>query len=45
VGIAAERFGGQLNDTMSIENYISRYSRPTAPNSPLTSKPKCSTTT
>jgi alkyl hydroperoxide reductase subunit F len=23
VGIAAERFGGQLNDTMSIENYIS----------------------
>ena len=23
VGIAAERFGGQLNDTLSIENYIS----------------------
>ena len=23
VGLAAERFGGQLNDTMSIENYIS----------------------
>jgi alkyl hydroperoxide reductase subunit F len=23
VGVAAERFGGQLNDTMSIENYIS----------------------
>ena len=23
VGVAAERFGGQVNDTMSIENYIS----------------------
>ena len=23
VGVAAERFGGQLNDTMAIENYIS----------------------
>jgi alkyl hydroperoxide reductase subunit F len=23
VGVAAERFGGQVNDTMAIENYIS----------------------
>ena len=23
VGVAAERFGGQVNDTMGIENYIS----------------------
>ena len=34
VGVAAERFGGQVNDTMAIENYISACWKPMARSSP-----------
>ena len=45
VGVAAERFGGQVNDTMGIENYISvlETDGPTFASSLW--KPKCATTT
>jgi alkyl hydroperoxide reductase subunit F len=40
VGVAAERFGGQTNDTMAIENYISVLETD-GPSLPLRSKPRC----
>ena len=42
VGVAAERFGGQVNDTMAIENYISVLETD-GPSSPPRSKRRCAT--